>query len=94
MSRVNHAIHAGATASPGNLPRLPARIVKLLTSDQPSWLATAAIERQSRRSGNPADVGPHLERTRPCGSMLAGGDVVAAEMEEQLCNSLRVRRLL
>src|SRR5688500_4764534 len=28
------------------------------------------------------DVGPRLERTRPCGSMLAGGDVVAAKMEE------------
>jgi hypothetical protein len=39
-------------------------------------------ERSSSCRSSPADIGPHLERTRPCGSMLAGGDVVAAEMEE------------
>jgi len=31
---------------------------------------------------NPADIGPHLERQRPGGTILIGGDVVAAEMEE------------
>src|SRR3954447_5749589 len=56
--------------------------VKLLTLGQPNWLPTAAIKRQSRRRGNPADSSPRFERTRPCGSMFTGGDVVAAEMEE------------
>ena len=32
--------------------------------------------------GNPADIRPHLERTHPCGTILDGGDVVAAEVEE------------
>ena len=31
---------------------------------------------------NPADIGPYLERMRPCGAVLAGGDAVAAEVEE------------
>src|SRR5215203_5636690 len=31
---------------------------------------------------NPADISPHLECTRPRGAILAGGDVVAAEVEE------------
>src|SRR5215217_4993063 len=31
---------------------------------------------------NPADISPHLECTRPRGAVLAGGDVVAAEVEE------------
>ncbi len=39
-------------------------------------------ERSSGRGGNPADVGPCVERTRPCGAILTGGDVVAAQMEE------------
>jgi hypothetical protein len=52
------------------------------------------LEQSSGRGSNPADVGPHPERTRPRGAVLAGGDVVAAEMEEQLCNSVRLRRLL
>src|SRR5215218_9515450 len=38
--------------------------------------------RTSGCRGNPADVGPRLERPLPCGSILAGGDVVAAEVEE------------
>jgi hypothetical protein len=40
------------------------------------------LARSSSRGSNPADVGPHLERTRPRGAVLAGGDVVAAEVEE------------
>jgi hypothetical protein len=39
-------------------------------------------ERSSSYGGNLTDVGPRLERTRPCGSIFTGGDVVAAEMEE------------
>src|SRR4051795_157193 len=42
----------------------------------------AMLEQSSGRGSNPANVGPRLERTRPCGSVLAGGDVVAAELEE------------
>ena len=37
---------------------------------------------RSGRSSDAADVGPRLERTRPRGPVLAGGDVVAAEVEE------------
>ncbi len=37
---------------------------------------------QSSGGGNPADIRPRLECTRPCGTILAGGDVVAAEIEE------------
>ncbi len=40
------------------------------------------LARSSSRGSNPADVCPRLERTRPRGAVLAGGDVVAAEMEE------------
>src|SRR3712207_7727307 len=40
------------------------------------------LARSSSCGSNPADVCPHLERTRPRGAVLAGGDVVAAEMEE------------
>ena len=36
----------------------------------------------SGRGSDLADVGPCLERPRPCGSAFTGGDVVAAEMEE------------
>jgi NTE family protein len=57
-------------------------IVKLLSLGQASWRIAAVAERQSSRCSNPADIGPHLERTRPCGSMFSGGDVVAAEMEK------------
>jgi hypothetical protein len=54
----------------------------LLTLEQASWRIAEAAERRSSRSRNPADIGPHLESTRPCGSMISGGDVVAAEMEK------------
>ena len=54
----------------------------------------AMLARSSSRGSNPADVRPRPERARPRGAALAGGDVVAAEMEKQLCNSLRVRRSL
>src|SRR3954454_7361250 len=40
------------------------------------------LARISSCRSNPADVGPHLERTRPRGTVLAGGDMVAVEMEE------------
>src|SRR3712207_4505954 len=40
------------------------------------------LARSSSRGSNPADVCPYLERAPPCGAVLAGGDVVAAEMEE------------
>ncbi|CAA9269736.1 MAG: hypothetical protein AVDCRST_MAG08-3128 [uncultured Acetobacteraceae bacterium] len=43
---------------------------------------TVLVARHSGHGGNPADVCPRLERTRPRGSVFAGGDVVAAEMEE------------
>ncbi len=42
----------------------------------------AMLARSSSRGGNTADVCPYLERARPCGAVLDGGDVVAAEMEE------------
>src|SRR3954471_3349215 len=41
-----------------------------------------APARNSGRGSNPADVGPGLERPRPRGSIFAGGEVVAAEVEE------------
>ena len=40
------------------------------------------LARSSSRGSNPADVCPCLERARPRGAVLAGGDVVAAEMEK------------
>src|SRR3954447_22346735 len=67
----------------------------------PTGEATSA--RSSSCGSNPADVGPHLERLGPCGSILVGGDVVAAEMkkvidlvmggEETLCLSGRFEPL-
>src|SRR4051794_15584438 len=41
-----------------------------------------APARSSGHRSNPADLGPRLERPRPCGAVLAGGEVAAAEMEE------------
>ncbi len=40
------------------------------------------VVRHSGCGGNPADFCPHLERPRPRSTVLDGGDVVAAEMEE------------
>jgi hypothetical protein len=40
------------------------------------------LEQSSGRGSNLADISPHLEHTCPYGSRRAGGDVVAAEMEE------------
>src|SRR5215208_7856240 len=40
------------------------------------------LARSSSCGSNPADISPHLECTRPRGAVLAGGDVVAAEVEE------------
>ena len=42
----------------------------------------AMLARSSSRGSNTADVGPYLECVRPGGAVLAGGDVVAAEVEE------------
>src|SRR5215218_3993598 len=42
----------------------------------------AMLARSSSRGSDPADVCPHLERTRPGGAVLSGGDVVAAEVEK------------
>ena len=56
--------------------------VKLLAFGQASWLVATPIDRQSRRRSDPADIGPHSERAQPCGAILTGSDVVAAEMEE------------
>src|SRR5215217_6679773 len=42
----------------------------------------AMLARSSSCGSNPADISPHLECTRPRGAVLAGGDVVAAEVEE------------
>ena len=50
-------------------------------ADPVGW-PRATRERISGRGGNPADVGPRVERTRPCGSIFTGAAVVAAEMEE------------
>src|SRR4051812_12287974 len=44
-------------------------------------MSRTRLARRSGCRGNLADVGPHLERTRPCGSIFSGGDVVAAKME-------------
>lgn len=38
-------------------------------------------ERSSHR-GNPVDIGPHLERTHPCGTTFTGDHLAAAKMEE------------
>src|SRR5918993_2746426 len=40
------------------------------------------LARSSSCGSNPADISPHLECTRPRGAVLAGRDVVAAEVEE------------
>src|SRR5215211_7860653 len=40
------------------------------------------LARSSSCGSNPADVRPRPECTRPGGAVLAGGDVVAAEVEE------------
>jgi hypothetical protein len=92
-------------AKANELAAIPALLARLAEGDglAPSscWLLgkrvgkpRAMLARSSSGGSNPADVRPRPERTRPGGAVLAGGDVVAAEVEEQLCNSLRVRRLL
>src|SRR3954467_13111519 len=49
----------------------------LLWADRgPGWHGSSSC------GSNSADVDPHLKRTSPCSSILAGRDVVAAEMEE------------
>ena len=63
----------------GASPRAPSSCWR--GADRVGW-PRAMRERSSGRGGNLADVGPHLECTRPCGSIFTGGDVVAAEMEE------------
>ena len=40
------------------------------------------LARSSSCGSNTADVCPYLERARPGGAVLAGGDVVAAEVEK------------
>ena len=50
-------------------------------ADPVGW-PRATRERSSGRGGNPANVGPRVERTRPYGSIFTGAAVVAAEMEE------------
>src|SRR3954467_9042927 len=52
--------------------------VKLSFLDRPR----ATLARSSSCGSNPANVGPHLKRTPPFGSILAGRDVLAAEMKE------------
>src|SRR3712207_7611734 len=42
-------------------------------------LFRSMLARSSSRGSNPADVGPHLERTRPRGAVLARGEVVRSE---------------
>src|SRR3954449_3791363 len=61
------------------------------------------LARISSCRSNPADVGPHLECPRPCGTVLAGGDMAAVEMgevvdlivggEETLCLARRLEAL-
>src|ERR671913_302220 len=46
------------------------------------WTPPRRLPCQRGRGSNPADVGPGLERPRPRGSIFAGGEVVAAEVEE------------
>jgi hypothetical protein len=50
-----------------------------LPRTQPTRFDAVELE-QTRR--HPADFCPHLERPRPRGTVLDGGDVVAAEMEK------------
>ena len=40
------------------------------------------VARRSSCGSNPADVGPHRKRTPPCSSILTGGDVAAAKVEQ------------
>src|SRR4051794_31799289 len=63
---------------PRRLPLARRGPVKLLSLGR----ARMRSVRSSSCGSNPANVGPHLERSRPCGAILAGGDVVAAEVEE------------
>src|SRR4051812_41936526 len=60
--------------------------VKLLVRGRADWQAEGnegnMLDQSSGRGSNPADVGPRPECSRPCGSILAGGDMVAAEMKE------------
>ncbi|WP_157033800.1 hypothetical protein [Belnapia moabensis] len=56
--------------------------VNLLPLGRARWQAEDDAGRTSGCRSNPADIRPHLERSRPWGAKLAGGDVVAAEMEE------------
>jgi hypothetical protein len=44
--------------------------------------AEGDAQQSSGSSGNPAGIWPHLERPRPCGTILDGGHVVAAEVDE------------
>jgi hypothetical protein len=54
----------------------------LSTLRPPRWPAEGDAQQSSSSSGNPAGIRPHLERPCPCGTILEGGDVVAAEIEE------------
>src|SRR3954466_4454966 len=52
--------------------------LKLLARSRADWQAEGnMLDQSSGRGSNPADVGPRPERSRPCGAILAGGDVVA-----------------
>ena len=46
------------------------------------WANRGPLARSSNCGSNSADVGPHLECTPSCRSTLAGGGVIAAEVEE------------
>src|SRR3954462_7578777 len=67
-----HLQRLGPAAAPSSCWRWAGR------TDRPRTV----LEQSSGRGSNPADVGPHPERTRPRGAVLAGGDVVAAEMKK------------
>jgi hypothetical protein len=57
-------------------------IVNLPAMRPPRGHTKGDAQQSSGCDGNPADIRPHLERTHPCGTILDGGDVVAAEVEE------------
>src|SRR5215211_8672452 len=72
-------------AEPHPLPLGRDRPGGAVAASSSCWLLgtpRAVLARSSSRGSNPADVGPYLERARPCGAVLAGGGVVAAEVEK------------
>jgi predicted TIM-barrel fold metal-dependent hydrolase len=49
-------------------------------------------QRRSSPSGDPADFEPDAERPLPCGTVLAGGDILAAKMKKVVDPSCAERK--